>query len=466
MPRHLSALFLLGWLVAGPVAAAVVGLPEAKPETVGLDPSQLLQIDRAVGGAIERHEIPGAVVLVGRRGQIVHAAVLGSRSVVPTVEGMTRDTIFDMASLTKPIATASSILILLDQGKIDLHASASAYWPEFASEGKAAITVEQLLRHRSGLIADNALADYGDGPEKAWDRIAHLGLVGQPGAKFLYSDVNFEVLGKLVERISGQTLDEFARTHVFEPMGIDATFKPRNAERIAPTEPDGDTMLRGTVHDPRARALGGVAGHAGLFASADDVAVVAQTWLNGGVAPNGRRIFQASTVKRATDPGNDPRPAKTRAWLGHRHAVQRSQGCRIRPDQLRAHRVHRHERLDRPRLGDVRGLACQPAPPRREGEVAHQTPGRGGVARGGGDRRRETSRGGRAGGQLWDRRADPGQLRRAPRQASRAGDEPYGSNPVGNGDDRRPLSRSRCQARRPLQPRAWNPGTGRCRGGG
>ena len=310
MPRSLLALLILGCLFAGSTPRAKAGLPTAQPEAVGLDPAKLAAIDNAIQGAVDRREIPGVVVLIGRRGQIVHAAAIGQRSVVPDGEAMTRDTIFDLASLTKPTATASSILILLDQGKIDPQSPVARYWPEFGNSGKEAITAEQLLRHRSGLIADNALSDYADGPDQAWERIAHLGLVGKPGEKFLYSDVNFEVLGKLVERISGQSLDEFARVNLFEPMGIKATFKPTNPERIAPTERDGETMLRGTVHDPRARALGGVAGHAGLFGTADDLATVAQTWLNGGVAPNGRRIFQASTIQRATDPGDTPERQK------------------------------------------------------------------------------------------------------------------------------------------------------------
>ena len=314
MPRTILASLVLGWLLLGSPPLARADLPPAQPEAVGLDPAKLAAIDTAIQGAIDRHEIPGAVVLVGRRGQIVHAAALGQRAIVPNPEAMTRDTMFDLASLTKPTATASSILILLDGGKIDLAKPVATYWPEFGNAGKEAITVEQLLRHRSGLVADNALADYAEGPEPAWERIAHLGLVGKPGEKFLYSDVNFEVLGKLVERISGQPLDEFARVNLFEPMGIKATYKPTNPERIAPTEPDGGTMLRGTVHDPRARALGGVAGHAGLFGTADDLATVAQTWLNGGVAPNEHRIFQESTVARAIDPGATP--ARQKRGLG------------------------------------------------------------------------------------------------------------------------------------------------------
>ncbi len=314
MIRPTVAFFTLILLSGVWSASTDAHLPAAKPETVGLDPAKLATIDGAIARSIERHDVPGAVVLVGRRGRIVYQAAVGRRSVVPHAEAMTRDTIFDLASLTKPVATAASILVLKDQGKIRLEDPVGKYWPEFANNGKEAITIEQLLRHRSGLIADNALADYADGPDQAWDRIARLGLIGPPGEKFVYSDVNFLVLGKLVERIAGQPLDQFAREKVFEPMGIAASYKPAPSDQIAPTEREGETILRGVVHDPRARALGGVAGHAGLFGTADDLAIFAQTWLDQGVAANGRRILEASTVAQAIDPGQTP--AKQRRGLG------------------------------------------------------------------------------------------------------------------------------------------------------
>ena len=288
-------------------ARTQVGLPTAQPAAVGLDPTRLAAIDAALVQAVDqRHEVPGAVVLVGRRGQIVYSKAIGHRAVVPQAEAMTRATVFDLASLTKPVVTASAILMLKDRGQIQLEDPAAKYWPPFANHGKEAITVEQLLRHRSGLIADNPLTDYADGPERAWERIAQLGLIGPPGEKFVYSDVNYLVLGKLVEQISKQPLDQFAQATICEPMGIQACFRPRQIEQIAPTELDGQAVLRGTVHDPRARALGGVAGHAGLFATADDLAILAQTWLNRGIAPNGNRIFASATVDQATSPGQTP----------------------------------------------------------------------------------------------------------------------------------------------------------------
>jgi len=304
--RTSFTLIVLGLVVTCSMPTSRAGLPPAKPEKVGLDPSKLALIDGAIARSIERHEVPGAVVLVGRRGRVVYSSALGRRSVDPQDEAMTLDTIFDLASLTKPVATASSILVLRDRGQIQIEEPVKRYWPEFDNHGKGAITVEQLLRHRSGLIADNEIADYADGPDRAWDRIANLGLIGKPGEAFVYSDVNFLVLGKLVERISGRPLDQFAREALFRPMEIEATYRPTDPGRVAPTEREGGTMLRGVVHDPRARALGGVAGHAGLFGTAADVAVFAQTWLDGGVAPNGRRIFDAGTVAKAIMPGQTP----------------------------------------------------------------------------------------------------------------------------------------------------------------
>ncbi len=263
--------------------------------------------------------MPGAVVLVGRRGFIAYARAVGRRVVGPTPEAMTRDTVFDMASLTKPVATATSIMILIEEGKLRLTDRLGRVLPEFDDHGKGAITIDQLLRHRAGLIPDDPIADYRQGPETAWKRLAELDLVGPPGEQFRYSDVGFLILGRLVERIGGRRLDQFATERVFNVLGMkDAHFRPldqadaTNARvpvgRVAPTEPEsrGGRMLRGVVHDPRSRALGGVAGHAGLFATADDLAIFAQTLLNGGLGPNGRRVLSPLAVKMMIDPANTP----------------------------------------------------------------------------------------------------------------------------------------------------------------
>ena len=292
------------------LALVFTALPEARPESVGLDPERLALVGAAVESAVAKGQVPGAVVLVGREGKVVHVKAAGMRAVEPVLEPMTRDTIFDLASLTKPVATATSVMLLVERGRVKLDDPFAKYLPEFDRDGKGEITVEQLLRHRSGLIADNALSDYADGTEKAWDRLAALKPTGKPGERFLYSDVNFIILGRLVEKIGGTPLDQFARANIFEPLGLrDCGFLPPEGElgRVAPTEKEDGKMLRGVVHDPRARALGGVAGHAGLFGTADDLAVFAQMLLDGGKGPDGRRVLSKETVARMIDPGETPR---------------------------------------------------------------------------------------------------------------------------------------------------------------
>ncbi|HWE36856.1 MAG TPA: exo-beta-N-acetylmuramidase NamZ domain-containing protein [Isosphaeraceae bacterium] len=274
-----------------------------------MDSGRLARIDAAVGRAIEAKRVPGAVVLVGRAGKVIFAKAYGKRAIEPAEEGMTRDTIFDMASLTKPVATATSVTILVESGKLRLGDPIRRHLPELDTNGKGAITVEQLLRHRSGLIADNPIDDYKDGPERAWEKIAGLEPVAKPGERFVYSDVNYIILGKLVGRVSGRPLDEFAAEHIFQPLGMaDTGFRPAGkTDRIAPTEKADGTMLRGVVHDPRARALGGVAGHAGLFGTADDLAVFAQMILDGGRGPGGSRVLGPLAVRAMIDPGDTPR---------------------------------------------------------------------------------------------------------------------------------------------------------------
>jgi len=296
---------------------AWAGLPDASPNSLGFDAERLKRVDTAIEHAIEQADVKGAVVLVGRRGMIAYSRAAGLRAVVPQPEPMTRDTVFDMASLTKPIATATSVMIMVEEGDLRLSERLVRSLPEFDNHGKAAITIEELLRHRGGFVPDNSLSDYKEGPLAAWRRIAELELVSPPGDRFSYSDVGFLVLGKLVERKSGRSLDVFAKERIFDVLGMkDAHFRPLDrmlkvaipVERIAPTErgtPQGQ-MLRGIVHDPRARALGGVAGHAGLFATADDLAIFAQTLLNGGVGPNGRRILSPLAVRAMIDAAATP----------------------------------------------------------------------------------------------------------------------------------------------------------------
>lgn len=274
-------------------------LTVADPESVGMSQSRLARIDTAVATEIGKKQLPGAVVLVARQGRIVWRQAYGNRALEPAPEGISIDTIYDLASLTKVVATATSIMILVERGMIRIGDPVSRYIPEFAAAGKRNITVEQLLVHRSGLIADNDIKDYQEGPAKALENIWTLAPVAETGTRFIYSDVNYIVLGELVRRVSGIPLDRFATENIFRPLGMKDTGFTPSAElkgRIAPTE-----NKRGEVHDPRSFLLGGVAGHAGLFSTADDLAIFCQMMLNGGEY-RGIRILSPLGVRRMIEP--------------------------------------------------------------------------------------------------------------------------------------------------------------------
>jgi uncharacterized protein YbbC (DUF1343 family)/CubicO group peptidase (beta-lactamase class C family) len=272
------------------------------------DLARVRQADAVVQSAIDAGSCPGAVLLVGRGQRTGGDALLrqayGNRAVVPAVEAMTVDTIFDLASLTKPIATATCVMILVDRGLVDVDAPVVRYLPEFTGKGKERITVSHLLLHVGGLIADNAMADYTQGGERAWQNICDLPLRSEPGTAFTYTDVGYIVLGKLVERVAGRPLNQFAEDELFKPLQMtDTGFLPPAAKvgRIAPTDERGGRIIRGDVHDPRAFAMVGVAGHAGLFGTADDLARYARMILAGGVL-DGRRILKTATVKQMITP--------------------------------------------------------------------------------------------------------------------------------------------------------------------
>jgi len=219
---------------------------------------------------------------------------------------MTTDTVFDMASITKPVATATSIMKLVEDGRLRLTDKVTNHFPEFAKHGKDAITIQDLLVHQSGLIPDNALSDYLDGPELAWERICDLKLIAPVGQQFKYSDVNFIVLAKLVEKISNQNIHEYSQENIFVPLGMNETgYTPREElkQRAAPTEKRDGVWMRGEVHDPRAFELSGIAGHAGLFSTAGDMAVYAQMMLDLGSRGRGDEhavILSPQTVRTMT----------------------------------------------------------------------------------------------------------------------------------------------------------------------
>lgn len=291
-------------------------LPRAEPQAVGMDAAKLADIDAAVQQALDAGKMPGCVVLIARHGKTAFLKAYGHRSLEPTKTPMGVETVFDLASLTKPIATATSVMLLVERGKLTLDEPVAKFLPQFAQSGKEAITVRQLLTHQGGLIADNPIEDFADGPDAAMARIIAIRPEAAPGDSFIYSDVGFIVLGELVRQVAGQPLDRFADEQVFKPLGLRETgFLPREElrERAAPTEKRDDLWMQGEVHDPRAYALGGVAGHAGLFSTAGEVAVYAQMLLGRGEF-DGVRILQAETVAEMTRPQAVKRGLRALGW--------------------------------------------------------------------------------------------------------------------------------------------------------
>lgn len=272
-----------------------------------------VHLEAAIEDGIRKDLMPGAVCLVGRvdaqgRATILHRKAYGSRAVVPAREPMTVDTIFDAASLTKVVATTSSVMKLFEQGKIRLNDKVTDYLPGF-QHGKSNITVRHLLTHFSGLRPDldlkPAWSGYETGIEKALVDVP----VAEPGERMIYSDINFILLGEIVRKVSGKPLNEYAREEVFTPLGMrESTFNPPASlrSRIAPTEITDGAPLRGVVHDPTTRFMGGVAGHAGLFTTADDLARFATAILNLGGLPNGRHWVSPLAVRKFTEPQTPP----------------------------------------------------------------------------------------------------------------------------------------------------------------
>ncbi|MGH9776489.1 MAG: exo-beta-N-acetylmuramidase NamZ domain-containing protein [Candidatus Acidiferrales bacterium] len=272
--------------------------------------------------AVAHDEIPGAVVLVGHGGKVIFKKAYGWRALIPAKERMSADTIFDLASLTKIVATTPSVVKLLEQGKFRLNDPVANFLPEFGKNGKDQITIRMLLTHTSGLAPDPPLEAAEKGKAALFEEINGEELLAPPGSRFIYSDTGFIVLGELVEKWSGMPLDQFAEKNIFALLGMRTTrYLPPDTwkPRIAPTEeidlPAGakpgsglGRVLRGVVHDPTARAIDGVAGHAGVFSTVDDLAIFCQMILDEGRIPGqaGKRLFSAATVRKMTSPETPP----------------------------------------------------------------------------------------------------------------------------------------------------------------
>lgn len=289
MPMRTRSTFVL-FVFLFAFTKITLGAPAFKAE-------KLAAIDSSIEQAISEKKLPGAVFWLEHADHIYHKA-FGNRALIPDKEAMTEETIFDLASLTKVLATTPSVMILVERGRVDLSAAVTNYIPEFERNGKESITVRHLLTHTSGLRSGLGLplgfTNYDAGIRLACSETPTPGV----GVVFRYSDINFIVLGEIVHRVSGKPLNQFAKEEIFAPLKMTNTmFLPPKALRpqIAPTEVIGNESLRGEVHDPTSRRMGGVAGHAGLFSTVADAARFARMILNGGEL-DGARILKKETV--------------------------------------------------------------------------------------------------------------------------------------------------------------------------
>ncbi|MGU7785017.1 exo-beta-N-acetylmuramidase NamZ domain-containing protein [Burkholderia sp. PU8-34] len=304
----------------------VLALPGSVAGAAG-DAAALRDADRqaaatvaaAIASEIADRHVAGAVVLVGDAEGVRYRVASGMRTTAPVPDAMTADTIFDLASLTKAVATATAILQLAERGKLALDAPAARYWPAFAAHGKDSITVRQLLAHTSGLPAGVSSARALHSRAAVLADVAAMPPVASPGAHVVYSDINYVALGEIVERVSGEPLDAWCATHVFAPLGMhDTRFRPgtRMLARVAPTRAAQSRATTGArVNDPIAAAMGGVSGNAGLFSTADDLARFARMVLHDGVL-GGRRILQRDSVAVLETPAtlDAEGDARTAGW--------------------------------------------------------------------------------------------------------------------------------------------------------
>jgi CubicO group peptidase (beta-lactamase class C family) len=290
-------------------------VPTAKPEEVGMSSKHLAYLDQIIGEALQRKDFPGAVILVTCKGKVVYKKAFGESQWLPGPKPMSADMIFDMASVTKPVATATSVMILVERGKVRLWDKVKAYVPDFAvylqEKGVPGDDARlwHLLTHTSGLPpytdAKEVEKKYGNpcSTEDLVKVISQIPKESSPGKQFTYSCLNYITLAWIVKKVTGQTIADFAAENIFRPLGMSRTFynpPPQFLPLCVPTLVVDGSPLRGVVHDPLARLQGGVSGNAGLFSTADDLAVFAQMMLNGGEW-NGVRILSPLTVDRMTE---------------------------------------------------------------------------------------------------------------------------------------------------------------------
>jgi uncharacterized protein YbbC (DUF1343 family) len=309
-----------GVVLSTPPAGAAPRSPAAAVSSLAATPSlQIPEIDRLVETALADAKMPGCVIVIGRSSGILFHKAYGQRALVPARASMTENTIFDQASLTKPLVTATLIQKLIERGQLRLDDRASQYLPEFASRNKAEITVRQLLLHTSGLPIVNPLSDYADGPKAGLAHVFDQRLEAAPGQAYNYGDLGYIVLGALIERITGERLDKLAQREIFQPLGMrDTGYLPAVGQRyrIAPTEIAEERpipLIHGEVHDPRAWLLGGVAGNAGVFSTAEDMARFARMLLGEGQL-DGVRVLSRSSFQELTRPELLPGVIRSPGW--------------------------------------------------------------------------------------------------------------------------------------------------------
>jgi uncharacterized protein YbbC (DUF1343 family)/CubicO group peptidase (beta-lactamase class C family) len=291
---------------------------DQKTDSTVFRPAKLAEIDASITAAISNRAAPGVVLWLEHAGSSYHRAY-GQRSVLPVPEVMTGDTIFDAASLTKVLATTPALMRLVERGQIRIDEPVARYLPEFTGEGRDAITLRHLLTHTSGLRPGIPLRPDWTGYEAGISRALAERPQAAPETRFVYSDVNFILLGEIIRRVSGHSLDEFCAGEIYIPAGMTNTgFRPNPGLRrqIAPTTLSEGEYLRGIVHDPTARRMGGVAGHAGLFTTAADAARFARMMLAEGRSGE-ERIFDPETVRLMVSvqtPGTQTRARRGLGW--------------------------------------------------------------------------------------------------------------------------------------------------------
>ena len=304
MARPFHCIFLITLL------AGCLSWPDAPPQPANLTQTfhlpQLHAIGTAITEARTEKRLPGGVLWLERKG--VHfTEAYGMASLLPSAATAQHDTIYDVASLTKVVATTPAVMLLHQQAKLSIHHPVKTYLPKFTGQGRDAITLAHLLSHTSGLRPDISLAGWNGHAECLAKCLAEVPRA-KPGERFIYSDINFQLLGEIVHHVSGKRLDVFCAEEIFGPLKMkDTEFNPPTAKhhRIAPTTGTGPDALRGTVHDPRARKTAGIAGHAGLFSTAPDLARYARMLLNGG-SLDGTMLFSPATIKLMTSVQTPP----------------------------------------------------------------------------------------------------------------------------------------------------------------